>query len=156
MPESVNLPDTAATEACGARLAKALSPHVREPFVVHLSGALGSGKTTLVRGVLRAFGVAGVIRSPTYTLVETYPARDRVLVHLDLYRLAGPDELEDLGVRELLTPGHVLFIEWPERGGVALPAPDLAVRLAFTSPGRRLRAQAATRAAEPVVQEWFR
>lgn len=159
MPQSsyeLNLPDAAATEACGARLAAALPQPGDAPFVIYLSGELGSGKTTLVRGALRALAVGGTIRSPTYTLVESYAAGPRTLVHLDLYRLESPRELEALGVRELLLPSHVLFIEWPERGGTELPRADLAVQLHFASPGRRIAARAFSRAAEPVVQEWFR
>lgn len=159
MPESsfeLNLADAAATEACGARLAGALPQPGDAPFVIHLGGELGSGKTTLVRGALRALAVGGTIRSPTYTLVESYAAGSRTLVHLDLYRLESPRELEALGVRELLLPAHVLFIEWPERGGDELPRPDLAVQLHFAPHGRRIAARALNRAAEPVVQEWFR
>jgi len=158
MPQfrEVSLPDEAATTACGARLGAVLALAAPSPFVVHLQGELGSGKTTLVRGALGAMGVGGTIRSPTYTLVETYAAGDAVVAHLDLYRVVAPRELEALAVRELLAPGHVLFIEWPERGGDALPPPDLALELRFAPNGRALHARAVSRAAEAVVQEWFR
>lgn len=152
----VTLPDEAATAACGARLAAALVNAGAEPLVIHLAGELGSGKTTLVRGALRALAVDGTIRSPTYTLVESYVAGQRTLVHLDLYRLESPRELEALGVREFLLPWHVLFVEWPERGGEELPPPDIAVEIHFARIGRRLAARARSAAAESVVQEWFR
>jgi len=109
----LNATDAAATLALGARLARALRgvrPH--DALVVHLRGELGVGKTTLVRGVLRELGVAGTIRSPTFSLLETYDFDGRVAAHLDLYRLSG-DDIEDLGVRDLLTPGNVLFVERP-------------------------------------------
>lgn len=152
----LNLPDGAATEACGARLAAALPPAGAAPFVIHLTGELGSGKTTLVRAALRALGVSGTIRSPTYTLVETYAAESRTIVHVDLYRVESPLELEALGTREFLLPSHVLFVEWPERGGDRNVPPNLAVEMTFAPRGRRLAARALGMRAEPLVQEWFR
>ncbi len=121
------LADAAATEAKGARLARALSP--RAGAVVYLQGTLGAGKTTLVRGWLRALGVSGTIRSPTYTLVEPYDIGGRSLLHLDLYRLSSADELEQLGLYDN-SPEHSLWlIEWPERGAGQLPPPDLSIHL---------------------------
>lgn len=155
-PVELSLPDEVATVACGARLAAALPGAGAAPFVVHLTGELGSGKTTLVRGALRALAVGGTIRSPTYTLVESYAAGPRTIVHFDLYRLESPRELEALDAREFLLPAHVLFIEWPERGGDQVPKPDIAVELHFAARGRRIAACALSPAAEPVVQEWFR
>ena len=94
-----------------------------------LSGDLGAGKTTLVRGFLHACGVQSPVRSPTYTLVETYPLGPMTFVHLDLYRLNDPAELENLGLRDLAVSGYTWLVEWPERGAGRLPAPDLSVRL---------------------------
>jgi tRNA threonylcarbamoyladenosine biosynthesis protein TsaE len=116
------------TEAFGAELAVA-RPLVERLLVMELSGDLGAGKTTLVRGFLRACGVHGPVRSPTYTLLETYPSGSMTFVHLDLYRLSGPSELENLGLRDLAGSAHTRLIEWPERGAGKLPAPDLSVRL---------------------------
>jgi tRNA threonylcarbamoyladenosine biosynthesis protein TsaE len=96
---------------------------------VYLTGDLGAGKTTWVRGFLAASGVAGAVRSPTYTLVEFYELADATAVHLDLYRLQQPAELEGLGVRDWAGPGYLWLIEWPERGAGALPRADLAVTL---------------------------
>lgn len=152
----LNLPDEAATTSCGARLGAALVRLDAAPFVIHVAGELGTGKTTLVRGALGALGVTGTIRSPTYTLVETYEAGSRHIAHLDLYRVQSPRELEALAVRELLAPGSVLFVEWPERGGRELPPPDLALQLEFAAPGRALTARVSDSRAESVVQEWFR
>jgi tRNA threonylcarbamoyladenosine biosynthesis protein TsaE len=97
---------------------------------VFLGGELGSGKTTWVRGFLRALGISEHIKSPTYTLIERYEPAALVVVHLDLYRLSGPEELEPLGLRELYAPRHLWLIEWPDRGEAQLPDPDLRLQLA--------------------------
>lgn len=132
----LKLPDEGATTALGERLARALQPPPARPVVIGLVGDLGAGKTSLVRGLLRALGVTGSIRSPTYTLSESYEVAGLTVVHLDLYRLASPDELEQLGLRDELVPGHVLLVEWPERGEGALPPMDLIVELHFAPAGR--------------------
>lgn len=98
--------------------------------MLHLSGDLGAGKTTLVRGFARACGIAAPVRSPTYTLLNVHEAGALTLVHLDLYRLRDPAELEHLGLREWARPGCLWLIEWPERAAGALPLADLTVRLA--------------------------
>ena len=130
------LADADATEALGARLARAL----QAGDVVHLRGELGAGKTTLVRGLLRALGHAGAVKSPTYTLVESYEAPAWRLHHFDLYRLRDPIELEDLGIRDYLDGVAMLLIEWPERGAGAVPAPDIVLELSIEAGGRRMRA----------------
>ena len=117
------------TERLGAVLARALPTPTPAPAIVRLSGDLGAGKTTLSRGFLRARGFEGAVRSPTYTLLECYELADLTVVHLDLYRLRDPAELEGLGLRDLALPGHVWLIEWPERGGTLVPAGDLLVTL---------------------------
>lgn len=126
------LDDTAATEGLGANIARVL----RAPAVIWLEGDLGAGKTTLSRGLLHGLGHAGNVKSPTYTLVEPYTLPAFTLFHLDLYRLADPEELEFLGVRELAADGSVLLVEWPARGAGFLPPPDLAITLAVTGTGR--------------------
>jgi len=117
------------TEVHGARFARARPRAAEALLVVYLTGDLGAGKTTWVRGFLAASGVAGAVRSPTYTLVEFYELADATAVHLDLYRLQQPAELEGLGVRDWAGPGYLWLIEWPERGTGALPRADLAVTL---------------------------
>ena len=110
------LPDTEATDALGRALAATQPPQA----VVYLHGDLGAGKSTLARAWLRALGVEGPIRSPTYTLVERYPIPGGEALHLDLYRIGGAGELEFLGLDEA---GAALWlVEWPERGAGALPA----------------------------------
>lgn len=111
-------------------------------FIVALEGELGAGKTTLVGGILRSYGVIGPVRSPTYTLIEPYETRGRSIYHLDLYRLNDPNEVEPLGIRDLLTGSALLLIEWPSRAAGAIPAADLWIDIAYPpagTEGRRVR-----------------
>ena len=123
-----------AQEALGRQLAGLLRP----PLVVYLEGDLGTGKTTLTRGILRGLGHNGTVRSPTFTLLEPYDLGRWRLFHLDLYRLADPEELHYLGLRDLLDQDSVLIVEWPQRGGLALPPADLEIRLAYRADARLL------------------
>jgi tRNA threonylcarbamoyladenosine biosynthesis protein TsaE len=126
----LHLPDAHATDVLGHALA-ATRP---QPAVVHLHGDLGAGKSTLARALLRALGVTGTVRSPTYTLVERYPVEGGEAWHLDLYRIGDPGELDFLGLDE---GGAVLWlVEWPERGRGATPAADLDIRMAIDGDGR--------------------
>lgn len=115
------------TEQLGSLLARSRPQPHAALAVLYLKGALGSGKTTFARGFARALGVTGLVRSPTYTLLEVYAAPPLTLVHLDLYRLEGPAESESLGLRDLTVPQHIWLIEWPENGAGRLPEPDLTV-----------------------------
>jgi len=129
----------AETEELGAALAQALPAPGSAPAIVYLSGDLGAGKTTLARGFLRGRGFRGAVRSPTYTFLECYDLPGPLaVVHLDLFRLTEPSELESLGVRELARAGHVWLIEWPERGAGHLPPPDLAIALQVPSSSHAL------------------
>lgn len=132
------------TEALGAQLAASLLAMRASStlHVVYLTGDLGAGKTTLARGFLHAVGIGGAIRSPTYTLLETYETTAGTVVHLDLYRLNDPDELEPLGLRDLALPGHLWLIEWAERGAGWLPPPDLEIRLAVDAAVHDIHARA--------------
>lgn len=144
----LELPDAAATEALGARLAQSITPGI-----VYLQGDLGSGKTTLTRGLLRGLGHQGKVRSPTYTLVEPYRFDDCAVYHLDLYRLAEPEELEWLGLRDMLAERALLLVEWPERGAGVLPAADLVIQLEYAGPGRRAMLDAASSAGEQLLEK---
>ncbi|WP_198683225.1 tRNA (adenosine(37)-N6)-threonylcarbamoyltransferase complex ATPase subunit type 1 TsaE [Peristeroidobacter agariperforans] len=106
-----------------------------DTFTIALEGELGAGKTTLVGGILRSYGVAGPVRSPTYTLIEPYETPGRSIYHLDLYRLNDPDEVEPLGIRDLLTGSALLLIEWPSRAAGAIPAADLWIDIAYPPAG---------------------
>ena len=108
-----------------------------EGTVIYLQGELGAGKTTCVRSLLRTLGVAGLIRSPTYTLVETYRSQGMTFIHVDLYRLGGPDAVEELGLRDCLGTDCLLLVEWPAKGGSALPPSDLDVTLTYQDDSRR-------------------
>lgn len=118
----------------GACLARALwaSP-ATDALLITLSGDLGAGKTTLVGGLLNALGHVGPARSPTYTLLEPYRFDDRDVVHCDFYRLRHPDELDDLGLRDLQGPGAVLLVEWPEKAEGRLGPADLSLAMAYAS-----------------------
>lgn len=133
------LPDTAATEALGRALAAARPARGR----LLLEGELGAGKSTLARALLRALGVRGSIRSPTYTLIERYPLADGgEAAHLDLYRLGDAAELDFLGLDELEQAATLWLVEWPCRGGGRLPAADLRLQLAVHPQGREARLEA--------------
>jgi tRNA threonylcarbamoyladenosine biosynthesis protein TsaE len=126
------------TEALGARLL-GVAPAPETPCrVVTLSGELGAGKSTFARGVLRALGVRGPIKSPSYTLVEQYELPSIHVLHLDLYRLQDPDELENLGLSDYHRPGHLWLVEWPERGAGRLPAADLGFVFSISNAGHRI------------------
>src|SRR5262245_56653971 len=131
--------------ALGRALGSALRTASGGALVIGIEGELGAGKTTLVGGILAGVGIAGVIRSPTYTLIEPYEAAGLQLYHIDLYRLSGAREVEALGIRDLLDARAVLLIEWPSRAAGALPPEDLSVSIEYQGPGakrRLLRAQA--------------
>ena len=132
--EILNVPSAEQMQLLGRAIGRAIDA-VDGPCIVALEGELGAGKTTLVGGILRAYGITGPVRSPTYTLIEPYEAASRPLYHLDLYRLAHPDEVEPLGIRDLLTGRAVLLIEWPSRAAGALPAADLRIDIGYPATG---------------------
>ncbi|WP_243041416.1 tRNA (adenosine(37)-N6)-threonylcarbamoyltransferase complex ATPase subunit type 1 TsaE [Dyella sedimenti] len=134
------LADEAATAALAARLAGALD----EGLVVYLHGELGAGKTSFARALLTALGAGERIKSPTYSLVESYRVQGRPAWHLDLYRIADPGELEWLGLDALSDPTALVLVEWPERGAGALPQADLVIHLGYAGTGRVARLEART------------
>ena len=151
----MHLADPSATEALGARLAAALlaDADAGAPLTasIHLVGPLGAGKTTLVRGLARALGIEGPVKSPTYTLVEPYTVGAITLYHFDLYRLADGEELEYLGARDTFAEPALRVVEWPERAAGWLPAPDLTVRLAVAGAAREAELRAGTPRGETLL-----
>lgn len=140
--------DAEAMQALGASLARALP--ARSTAVLHLSGDLGAGKTTLVRGFLAALGNTGRVKSPTYTLIETYELDHRTAHHLDLYRLKTPEEAEGLGLRDL---EGIVLIEWPEKGLGHLPAADVVVRLSHLGESRSAALEPMTARGRQLVEK---
>ncbi|MCC7462040.1 MAG: tRNA (adenosine(37)-N6)-threonylcarbamoyltransferase complex ATPase subunit type 1 TsaE [Gammaproteobacteria bacterium] len=140
------LGDAAATERLGAALGPAWERAAPRAQSLHLLGELGAGKTTLAQGLLAALGVAGAVRSPSYSLIEIYRVDAGTIVHADFYRLRGAEELEALGWRDYCVPGTLGVIEWPQNAGPTLPPPDLRVMLEYQGAGRRACIDALTAA----------
>jgi tRNA threonylcarbamoyladenosine biosynthesis protein TsaE len=138
------LPDPDATARAGA----ALAPGLRGGMILTLSGELGAGKTTLVRGVLRGLGWTGPVKSPSYMLVEHYSFSSLYFYHFDFYRFDDPDEWDSTGFAEYFRPDSIAVIEWPERVAARLPRVDVDARLELAEQGRALELRAATAAGE--------
>jgi tRNA threonylcarbamoyladenosine biosynthesis protein TsaE len=134
------------TEALGARLGRSHPTNA----VIYLKGELGAGKTSFVRGFIQSLGHQGHVKSPTYTLIEPYQIGEVSIYHLDLYRLSDPEELEYLGLREMLSSGLCL-IEWPEQGGPDLPLPDLTLHFNYHGEGRTVEIIPAS----PTGEKWL-
>jgi len=136
--------------ALGEQLGSAFAQYPAA-LTVHLLGDLGAGKTTLTRGILRAFGHNGAVKSPTYTLVEAYEFAARIVYHFDLYRLGDPEELEYMGIRDYFAENTLCLIEWPARGEGVLPTPDLVIDISVAGEGRRLDVRAQAAALAPLL-----
>ena len=162
--EEIILADEGATLKCAEQFAKILVPGL----VVYLHGDLGAGKTTFVRGVLQSLGYIGKVKSPTYTLVETYTFETYALkshkikpnvissyniYHFDLYRFIDAEEWEAAGFREYFNPQSICMIEWPEKAGHLLPEPDIHVCIAHNNLARKIKFKAASILAFKRLQE---
>ncbi len=134
------MPDEAATRALGAALALAIAPGMS----IRLQGDLGAGKTTLTRALLAECGYAGKVKSPTYTLVESYSLPAMTVHHFDLYRFADPQEWDDSGFSDYFAPDTLCLIEWPDKAGTLLPAADIELRLEVEGEGRCYHIKALT------------
>lgn len=134
---TIDLRDEQDTVRLGAIVAK----HIEPSSIVYLQGDLGAGKTTFSRGLIHALGFSGVVKSPTYTLVELYESATTNVAHFDLYRLATVDELDYLGVDELSAAGYVFLVEWPEVLGDDVWQPSLRINLNYSGAGRSAKLQ---------------
>lgn len=143
------LPDESATLALGKALAGVLIPGLK----IYFHGNLGAGKTTLVRGLLRGLGYTGKVKSPTYTLVELYRFSSLYLYHFDFYRFADPQEWQDAGFREYFGAESVCVVEWPEKTGGLLPAPDIEIALRVAGSGRHGELRAGTEAGRQCLEK---
>lgn len=151
---TLHLADEAATLKFAANIAKAIVPNL----TIFLEGDLGTGKTTLVRGILQTLGYVGKVKSPTYTILETYDINienglELYINHFDLYRFNDEEEWEAAGFRDAFNAHSVSFIEWPEKAQNCLPQADLQIMLAMSAPaGRQLTVHALSPKGEPFVK----
>lgn len=131
MSQIILLDNPVETEQAGFKLASEL----HAPAVIFLEGQLGAGKTTFVRGLLRGLGHEGSVKSPTFTLIETYSLAGQEVMHADLYRLKDESELEALGFRDYFTDNHIVLIEWASNAERMLPKPTLHCTLSIPDSG---------------------
>jgi len=151
--------DEAATVAVGDNLAKVLhwqleQQQTQQTLVVFLNGDLGAGKTTLTRGFVRGMGHKGNVKSPTYTLVEPYELPPWRVYHFDLYRLADPEELEYMGIRDYFADDCCCFIEWPEKGAGLLANADIIINMVYKGEQRMVELQASSSRGDSVLQQF--
>jgi tRNA threonylcarbamoyladenosine biosynthesis protein TsaE len=144
-----SLKDEAETVAFGAKIATA----IQGGEIIYLSGELGVGKTTFVRGFLNALGHSGNVKSPTYTLVEPYLIDDRNIYHFDLYRINDPEELEAMGIRDYCDGESICLYEWPEQGQNVLPEADIILSLSHVETGREVKIQSKSDKGEHILSQ---
>lgn len=154
------LPNADSTAALGAALGHAIEQRLDEVrtrgLQLNLSGELGAGKTALVRALLRAMGVQGPVKSPTFALLEPYTVSSLDFYHFDFYRFADPADFAAAGFREHFGPGRITAVEWPERAGPRLPTADLAIALRIEGSGRHASIAATGQLGEACVASALR
>ena len=148
-----DLVDSEATIAMGNTLAQLIKNELKKGLVVYLHGELGAGKTTLTRGFVQGMGHKGNVKSPTYTLVEPYELSAWNVYHFDLYRLADPEELEYMGIRDYFEENSCCFIEWPEKGEGLLPKPDLIITIEYVGAQRQITLESKTELSQLLVDK---
>ena len=141
-----------ADEAALLALAARCAPALAACRLVFLNGTLGAGKTTFARGILRALGHSGSVKTPTYTLVEPYEIAAKAVYHFDLYRLGEPEELEYMGVRDYLDEGALCLVEWPERARGMLGEPDISFDIQMLNQGREVLLRAHSSAGDACIR----
>lgn len=142
-------------ESAMEQLGSCLAQYLGEVKLVKLSGDLGAGKTTLVRGILRGMGHEGAVKSPTFSLMEPYEFEDRPVFHFDLYRLHDPEELEFMGIRDYFHGPGLILVEWPEKAGGILPQADVELIIDKTNGGRRLTCCAHTPSGQTTLDQFL-
>ncbi len=148
----LQLADEQAMVAFGQRMADAVKSELNCGIVVYLNGELGAGKTTLTRGFVQGMGHKGNVKSPTYTLVEPYELENWLVYHFDLYRLADPEELEFIGIREYFRDNCCCFIEWPEKGTGLLANADVSINICYQGEGRSVELSAHSQLGKQLLQ----
>jgi tRNA threonylcarbamoyladenosine biosynthesis protein TsaE len=145
----LDMPD----EAAVARLAAVFARLAHPPIVIWLRGDLGAGKTTFARAYIHALGFEGYVKSPSYGLLESYPLPGQTVLHLDLYRIEDPEELEYLAIRDLFDERTVLLVEWPDRGGTLLPEADLRLDFGESAAVRFIKCSANSKAGQELADK---
>lgn len=140
------------TQALAIALSKAVKDSQSSGVIFHLEGDLGAGKTTFSRFFIQALGHKGTVKSPTYTLVEPYELADITVYHFDLYRLADPEELEFMGVRDYFAEDTVCLVEWPQKGGELLACADLVITIKSVGEQRQFCLDGLTSKGEDILK----
>lgn len=125
----------------------------QQNVTLYLNGDLGAGKTTLSRGMIQGLGYSGNVKSPTYTLVEEYAIGEKIIYHFDLYRLADPEELEFMGIRDYFADNTICLIEWAEKGADLLSSPDLLVNIGYAENARNIELVAQSTMGQQIIQQ---